>query len=373
MTLYFDICPANIRPAIENAVGSSVVLAWEEVEKAQGYVVYKYNESKQAFEKITETTDTYYFAENLKGATDYSFAVKAFTKVGDKTYFSPAYLSSKITTKLPAPSVKAEASYKSAVISWNTVKGAEGYEIYMAQSDSDDFIRIGTTKNNYFNATKLNLYEVYRFKVRSYAKVNGKTVYSSFSKIKDVIPTETPATPKISLSSSARTVKISWNKIPGATGYTVYMATSKNGKYKKIGTTKKTLLLTKSLKASQKYYFKVYAYNKIKDSTFRGEFSAVKSVKAKNTPISTKISVTALSNGAKISFGKVNGAKGYTVYMATSKKGKYTKVGSTTKSYYKKTGLKKGKTYYFKVKAYSKFSGKTYYSSYSAVKSVKAK
>ena len=35
MTLYFDICPANIRPAIENATGSSVVLAWEEVERGR--------------------------------------------------------------------------------------------------------------------------------------------------------------------------------------------------------------------------------------------------------------------------------------------------------------------------------------------------
>ena len=59
--------------------------------------------------------------------------------------------------------------------------------------------------------------------------------------------------------------------------------------------------------------------------------------------------------------------------MATSKKGKYKKIGSTTKTTFKKTGLKSGTNYYFKVKAYSKFNSKTYYSSYSDTVSVKTK
>ena len=62
--------------------------------------------------------------------------------------------------------------------------------------------------------------------------------------------------------------------------------------------------------------------------------------------------------------------------MKTGKNGKYKKVktitkGSTVK--YTKTGLKQGKTYYFKVKAYRKVSNKKVYSSYSKVKSAKIK
>ena len=62
--------------------------------------------------------------------------------------------------------------------------------------------------------------------------------------------------------------------------------------------------------------------------------------------------------------------------MATSKKGKYSKVkdvksGKTVK--YTKSSLKKKKTYYFKVRTYRKVSGKKVYSSYSSVKSVKVK
>lgn len=52
--------------------------------------------------------------------------------------------------------------------------------------------------------------------------------------------TKLPA-PKLTVRlSSANAVKLSWNKVSGATGYYIYRATSSKGKYTKIGTTKKT-------------------------------------------------------------------------------------------------------------------------------------
>lgn len=372
-TLYFDICPQNIKPTSEIFDDSSVLLSWNEVSYADGYTVYKYNESKQKYEKLADVKDAYYIAEKLSGATKYTFAVKAYVKKDDKTYFSPSYGSTSITTKLPVPKLSVEASYKGAVASWKKVKGADGYEIYMSQGNRNNYKKLGTTTETYYNATKLDLYETYYFRVRAYAKVNGKNVYSKYSNVKSAVPSETPATPSVTLKTSARTVEISWNKIPGATGYAVYMATSENGKYTKVGTTKNTSYVKKSLKVNKKYFFKVYAYTKIYDSTFKSKYSAVKSVKTTNTPSTPEIKVSALSKGAKITWSKINGAKGYTVYMATSKNGKYSKIGSTSNTSFKKTGLKKGKTYYFKVKAYSKFDSKTYNSSYSSVKSIKTK
>ena len=62
--------------------------------------------------------------------------------------------------------------------------------------------------------------------------------------------------------------------------------------------------------------------------------------------------------------------------MATSKSGTYSKVatikkGATVK--YTKKSLKKGKTYYFKVRAYKQIGSVYAYSTYSAVQSVKVK
>ncbi len=76
----------------------------------------------------------------------------------------------------------------------------------------------------------------------------------------------------------------------------------------------------------------------------------------------------------KLTWEQLAGVDGYQVYRATSKTGTYTKVatvkGDSTTSYIN-TGLTCGKTYYYKVRAYKKISGKYVYSKYSAVTSGK--
>ena len=76
----------------------------------------------------------------------------------------------------------------------------------------------------------------------------------------------------------------------------------------------------------------------------------------------------------KLNWKKVNGATGYEVYCSAQKAGSYKKIktigkGKTLKLTIKK--LKKGKTYYFKVRAYRKTAGVIGYSPYS--KTIKAK
>ena len=88
-----------------------------------------------------------------------------------------------------------------------------------------------------------------------------------------------------------------------------------------------------------------------------------------------KLSLTAGKKKVAIKWGKVTGASGYEVFMSTSKSGKYKGIKSANQKTYTftKTGLTKGKTYYFKVRTYKKVNGKKVYSTYSSIKSVKVK
>ena len=81
----------------------------------------------------------------------------------------------------------------------------------------------------------------------------------------------------------------------------------------------------------------------------------------------TTAKVTAGTKKATISWSKVTGASGYQIYMATSKTGTYTLIKSTTLLSYTKTGLTTGKTYYFKVRAYTTVNGKKVYGAYSTI------
>lgn len=74
-------------------------------------------------------------------------------------------------------------------------------------------------------------------------------------------------------------------------------------------------------------------------------------VYTKQSPKGLKItSVNATSQ--KISWGNVNGVKGYLVYRSTSRSGVYRYIGTTSNNYYVAKGLKKGKTYFYAVRGY---------------------
>ena len=79
---------------------------------------------------------------------------------------------------------------------------------------------------------------------------------------------------------------------------------------------------------------------------------------------------------ATITWKKVGGAQGYEIYRSTKKNGKYAKVktinnASTVKT--ANTKLKKGKTYFYKIKAFNTVDGQKVYTGFSAVKKVKIK
>ena len=76
---------------------------------------------------------------------------------------------------------------------------------------------------------------------------------------------------------------------------------------------------------------------------------------------------------AVIKYKKVKNAHGYEIYRSNKKKSGYKKVATTKKTSYKNKKLKSRKKYYYKVRAYRTVNGQKYYSSYSAVKSVKVK
>ena len=122
------------------------------------------------------------------------------------------------------------------------------------------------------------------------------------------------------------------------------------------------------------YYYKVACYVNYDGKQAISAYSSVVSVKAA-APAPAQVSAKkAKSGAAKITWSKSTGANGYEVYMAASAKGKFTKAGTISKSAtvsFTKSGLKSGKTYFFKVRAYTTVGGKKVYSDYT--KTVKVK
>ena len=176
--------------------------------------------------------------------------------------------------------------------------------------------------------------------------------------------------------------KVTWNKVAGATEYRVFRSTD-NKNFKKVATvkaTKERVFNSRNLKTGKIYYYKVRAVkvqkSGLKSTEFLGNFSKIVKLK----PVLYKGSVVSATNTAAgtatIKWKGVNGANGYKIYRSTTNKAgsfkliKTVKLGSKT---YKDTKLKKGKTYYYKVRAYRNVDGKQVQGNLSAAKSVKIK
>ena len=92
--------------------------------------------------------------------------------------------------------------------------------------------------------------------------------------------------PVVTLKAGTKSIKVSWKKVEGVTHYQVYRATSKDGKYTKLTTTKELSYTAKSLSSGKKYFFKVRGYKTYKSGedinySVYTPYSTVKYAKAK--------------------------------------------------------------------------------------------
>ena len=181
-----------------------------------------------------------------------------------------------------------------------------------------------------------------------------------------------PASVK-SASQTTGSIKLSWSKAPGASGYTVYRYSPSKKAYVKAGTTEDTSLTVSKLYAGTKYTFRVAAYGKAAATgkVYNSDsYALLKTATKTKTPEITKITTSKCT--VTITHTDVSGETGYTVYYSTKKDSGFSKYGNfkadTTRCDI--TNLTSGKTYYFKVRAYVKTDSGYVYSVWSEVKSI---
>lgn len=173
-------------------------------------------------------------------------------------------------------------------------------------------------------------------------------------------------------------VSLKWNKVSDADGYEV-LRYATGGSYRTIGTiTNNTAVeyTDNSLATGTQFKYKVRAFKQLTGGQkVYSSATAVKSAVPKlATPVISKL--TPSTKTINVSWKKVDGASGYEIYRAASKNSKYKCVKTITKGStvtWKNSNLTKGRTYYYKIKAYRVVNGKKVYSSFSSIKYIKVK
>ncbi len=165
------------------------------------------------------------------------------------------------------------------------------------------------------------------------------------------------------VSSTATSAKLQWNSITGATGYVVYRMV--DGIWERTAVTTNNYYNFNGLVSGTSYNFAVRAYKTVSGTNYYSAFTTkYDTVKGSTIPATVSFTLTPGIKSVDVKWSKVNGATGYIVYYKEASGDGWTRLTTTTGASYTKTGLTAGKTYYFTVKAYKTYNGKTYNGKY---------
>jgi len=179
-------------------------------------------------------------------------------------------------------------------LKWTKVSGATGYQLYRYDTSTGKWKKIKTTSKNRYEVENLKTATKYKFKVRAYTKSNGTTTFGTFSA---TLTTYTEPAEVENLTAANKTtssVKLTWDKVPRATKYQVYMYDTAKGKYVRQTTVSGTSATITGLSSGTTYKFKVRAYL-LSDSgknKYYGDFSDVRKVTTKTATSATATTTT---------------------------------------------------------------------------------
>ena len=168
--------------------------------------------------------------------------------------------------------------------SWSAVSGAAGYRVQLYRGKklvrTVDTSKTSVTFKKLENGKKLSAGTEYKVVVTAFSKIGGKVYYSTASRSL-LTATKTVAPVVKSVTAGKKSVTLKWNKVAGATGYTVYYSTKKNSGFKSVKATTKTYRTVKNLKSGKTYYVKVVANKRVAGNRIASSFSKTYKVTVK--------------------------------------------------------------------------------------------
>ena len=332
-------------PAISNLqnLENGILLQWKVTAGVSGYNIYRKTSLSDAWTQIDSVSDgdiNRYTDKNVSCGTNYYYAVTSY--VGDNAYDTyvttesvnyrtgPGTSYAKAGTLESGVQVKVDPSYK---------KTADGYTWYKIHySGSDYYVASQYLKKQSSASGSTTLQE------------SEKSSYKSIMYLTQVTLTKS--------ENTADVVKISWNKVKGASEYYVYRKGS-DGKYTRLGKSSgNTLNYTdKTAESGSTYTYTVRAVSG--DSI--GTYKSTSTIYCLAYPVIS--SVSNVQNGIHISWNKVKGASEYYLYRKGSD-GVYSRLASVSESTLSYTDKKavNGEKYVYTLRAVDKNTISAYHS-----------
>ena len=163
---------------------TSLTVAWNEVNGANGYEVYRATSSNGTYSRLGEVTTTSRKCPGLTSGKKYFFKVRAYVLVNGTKYYGQYSSVISGVTLLATPTVKiASSTSNSVTLSWNKISGATGYEAYRSTSANGTFSKMGEVTTTSRKCPGLTSGKTYYFKVRAFVEIDGVKYYGAYSNV----------------------------------------------------------------------------------------------------------------------------------------------------------------------------------------------
>lgn len=348
--VFFKYLAPPSKITTQNTANSTIV-SWNGADGAKNYELWRATVSSSGsvgkFSKIKTfgSGTASYEDKNVTAGQSYAYII--YSLDGDLISVSSEQ---SVGTFLTAPTIsKLSNAYGGVSVTWKSVKGATSYNIYRKHSNDKTWTKlknVPSSKLSYLDTGAKSNQKVYY----AVTAVNGKSASTYVAKGLVYF-----AAPKLTVGNNSSGVSLSWNKITGAKSYYLYRKSTDGKSWEKIATVTKTSYTDKNVSAGKTYTYTIRAYN---GSVLSGYNTKGWSAKRLTVPKLTKIENK--SNGVKITWGKVSGAKEYNVYRKTGKDGSWTRLATVTSTTYTDKKAVGGTSYYYAVRAVSGSSISSY-------------
>ena len=242
-----------VAPTITRLSNTSkgVSVTWNKIAGVYGYRLYQ--KTSNGWKRIKDTTATSYTDSAVSANQRKTYTIRCIDKNGKTVSgFNSKGWSKKYTPVAPTIS-KLDNTSGGIKLSWNKIAGVYGYRLYYKTS-SGGWKRFKDTTATSFTDSGVSPNRTETYTIRCIDK-NGKTVsgYNSKGWSKKY----TAATPKITkLTNRSKGVSVTWNKIAGVYGYSLYRKYDR-GSWTKVKDTTSTSFTDSGAKKGKKVTYTV--------------------------------------------------------------------------------------------------------------------
>lgn len=315
----------------------TINVKWQKVKGATGYKVYRKKANEKTYTSLKNVSGTSFKDNTAEVGEVYYYTVRAYVgKTSNLGSFDKNGIKGVALPKKPTLKTAESVDFNAIKVTWKKVDGASGYYVYRKADGEKYYKQIAEVNGNKtFSSTDLSATTgvKYQYTVRAYRNRNGKP-YAGLYDSKGVTATACTKAPTIKsgVSTVSDKLKLTWNKVNGASGYNVYRKLENDKSYKLIKTINgngNVEFTDSGLKCGVKYYYRVNGFRTVDSKNYEGLGS--KDYLGLTTPAQPALkSAKSLGyNTISIEWTKVEGATGYDIYRKAT--GTYSKIGTVDK------------------------------------------